>query len=184
MDAYQLAKFIVYPVLQSLGEYSPDALRMVVGTAGVESTMGMYIAQTTFTQAIHETSRPGNTVFSGGIGPWQNEAATHDSLFKNYINYRHDLVNKMQDMFGPRMINGRDTFFAMRCLYDLNYAAAICRLRYADAPGEIPSTVEGMADYWKKYYNTKIEIQDQDRFVTAYNNLCAHGVDKFLAELQ
>lgn len=179
MDIYQLSKFIVYPVLMSLEEFTPDALRLVVGTAGKESSGGNFIAQTTFNSSLNVASNCHTPVLPGGIGPFQNEAHTHDSLMENYIKYRPDLVEKMETFLGPQ-----NTWFAMRCLYDWNYATAICRLRYEDAPGSIPSTIEDMAEYWKKYYNTKTQVNDQNSFVLAYNTLCEKDVERFLNEIK
>lgn len=38
--------------------------------------------------------------------------------------------------------------------YDPELALAITRLKYMLVPESLPTTVEGMAKYWKRYYNT------------------------------
>lgn len=44
--------------------------------------------------------------------------------------------------------------YPMEMEWDLRLAIIMARLRYRVVPEELPATVEGMAAYWKKYYNT------------------------------
>lgn len=43
-----------------------------------------------------------------------------------------------------------------------------CRLHYKLVPELIPSTVPGLADYWKKYYNTSAGKGTPDEFIEKY----------------
>ena len=44
-----------------------------------------------------------------------------------------------------------------------------CRLKYWRVPKKMPSSVEGKANYWKKYYNTELGAGDPEHFVEVYN---------------
>ena len=42
-----------------------------------------------------------------------------------------------------------------------------CRLKYWRVPKRMPNTVEGQANYWKKYYNTEGGKGDPEHFIDA-----------------
>ena len=52
-------------------------------------------------------------------------------------------------------------------ILEKNIAAGIihCRLKYWRIPKRMPSSIEGQADYWKKYYNTEGGKGDPEHFV-------------------
>ena len=54
-------------------------------------------------------------------------------------------------------------------ILEKNIAAGIihCRLKYWRVPKKMPSSIEGQADYWKKYYNTEGGKGDPEHFIDA-----------------
>jgi major membrane immunogen (membrane-anchored lipoprotein) len=52
-------------------------------------------------------------------------------------------------------------------ILEKNIAAGIihCRLKYWRVPKKMPSSIEGQADYWKKYYNSELGKGDPEHFV-------------------
>ena len=54
-------------------------------------------------------------------------------------------------------------------ILELNIAAGIvhCRLKYWRVPKRLPSSIEGMSLYYKKYYNTALGKADPETFVQA-----------------
>ena len=134
IDASELRRYIVYPVLQSMHLYSLAAERLVLGTAAQESGMGKYLRQ-----------------MRGGParGIYQMEVATLNDLYDNFLRYNHDLF-QLVDRW--RILNVTRDIDAIGNLY---YATALCRAQYyrfqEPLPGE--NDIEGMARYYKTYWN-------------------------------
>lgn len=138
MDLKQLHKFVVRPTLDSLGLGGLAAERLVLGTGLTESGL-QYISQ-----------------IPSGIakGIYQMEKATHDDIWENFLKYKQDLNFKVTclRLHGSEM-DGYDELAG-----NLYYATAMCRVHYLRAPEKLPEAddFEGMAKYWKKYYNTPL----------------------------
>ena len=47
----------------------------------------------------------------------------------------------------------------------------MCRLKYKRVPKKLPKTVEGMANYWKKYFNSDLGKGDLREFIERYENV-------------
>lgn len=131
----QLCDYVIRPALEGLDAWSPAAERLVWGTAAVESAGGYYLAQ--------HPEGP-------ALGIFQMESATHNDLRWNYFHHRPKLERKLRDLVGGTLKPDR-----MRS--DLLYAAAFCRLHYLRRPEPLPNAddIEGMARYWKMFYNTR-----------------------------
>ena len=56
-------------------------------------------------------------------------------------------------------------------ILESNIAAGIvhCRLKYWRVPKRMPNTGEGMAKYWKKYYNTHLGSGHVEDFMDLYS---------------
>ena len=144
-DINQLKREIIEPVLRSIEMYSPQALNLLVGTMAQESALGKYFVQV------------GSGIAQGG---YQMEPSTHDDIVKNYI--RTDLMSKLNDL-------GYRDFHSSILKYDLRYATIFARLHYKRVPERLPVTVEGMARYWKKYYNTERGKGKESEFIDNYH---------------
>ncbi|EGX99987.1 hypothetical protein AZA_56441 [Nitrospirillum viridazoti Y2] len=108
------------------------------------------------------------------LGLWQMEPATHDDVWDNFLHYRPDLAARVSSLLVP----GRDR--TDQLVWNLQYAAAMCRLRYyrVAAPRPDGTDVNALADYWKAHYNTPEGAGKASEFVTAFK---AHIGDPFHA---
>lgn len=149
MNSKQLKEFIIKPALEAIGAYSPAALSLVYGTACVESSCGEYIRQ--------EPSGP-------ALGIFQMELDTHQDIYENYLRYNPVLKEKVLKLFCQGMT------VEQNLCSNLMYAAAMCRIHYLRFPGEIPQSVEGQAEYWKRFYNTGSGKGTVAGFIKAYRN--------------
>jgi len=163
LNIQQLLDLVVRPTLKELNHHSLAAERLVVGTICQESR-GEYIKQL------------GN---GPALGLIQMEPATHDDIWRNFLIYNPKLKFKIADLlsFKARIesfnstSNGRAIVpAAAELIGNLNYCAAMCRAHYLRVPHALPAAddVQGLADYWKKYYNTDLGKGTADEFINNY----------------
>lgn len=155
IDPAQLRALVVRPALETLGLWSGSAEALVMGTALAESRL-TYIAQ----------------LGGPALGLWQCEPATHSDIWHNYLDYRKDLAGRVMLAAGrgtstPRLPSHDWLIFNMR------YAAAICRVHYRRDPNPLPAAddVRGMGAYWKRSYNSRLGAGTVEHFVDAYGVL-------------
>ena len=105
---------------------SDAAVELLLGTAAQESRFGKYLRQ-----------------LGGGParGVFQMEPATFDWL---------------RGVYGDRY--GFATRAADEMVFDLRLAALACRLRYRVVPAALPAAgdLPALAEYWKRWYNTRL----------------------------
>jgi len=102
------------------------------------------------------------------LGIFQMEPNTHDDIWLNFLQYREALAGEIR---GQYMVNG----VASELVWNLAYATAMCRMHYLRKPGAIPTSVEGMAAYWKKHYNTELGKGTEEEFIANYNRYVVGG---------
>ena len=131
---------------------SDDAVQLVVATGIVESRYE-YIRQM-------------------GNGParsfWQVEPATAVDNLVHYIKHRPGLLQTCSAASSvdiKHWQNYDEKVWAE--ILEKNIAAGIvhCRLKYWRVPKKKPNTIEGQANYWKKYYNTEGGKGDPEHFI-------------------
>ena len=149
MNASQLRYFVVQPALESIGPYSEEAEALLMGTAAQESRL-KYVRQL------------GN---GPALGLFQMEPATHDDIWKNYLSYKPELINIVLNSIEADRQPKAD-----RMIWDLRYAAIMCRLHYRRVPERLPDKhdIWAQAAYWKKYYNTPLGHGTEEEFVRNY----------------
>lgn len=134
LDAKQLLELIIEPTLREIGLYSLPASQLVLAT-GIQESKLQYVKQ-----------------LGGGpaLGIFQCEPATHDDYWKNYIGYHSELRDSLILMTGTPMPESK------RLVWDLKYAAAMCRVHYRRIKAPLPAAhdLDAQAAYWKRYYNT------------------------------
>lgn len=148
LDAGQLRMYVVRPVLQVMGAWGQPAEDLVMGTAAQESRL-QYLRQ-----------------LGGGpaLGLWQMEPATHEDIWNNYLEPKPQLrIN----VLGAAGCYVRPTAEAL--VYNLRYAAAMCRVHYLRAPGTIPADRPGQAAYWKRHYNTPLGAGTEAEYIRNYS---------------
>lgn len=153
LDLAQFRTFVVRPVLQYLGLHSQAAENLVVGTALVESRL-KYIKQ-----------------IGGGpaLGVFQMEPNTYNDIYHNYLSYRPDLkvlVDATRD--------GRLTTLEEELVYNLAFAAAMCRVHYVRVKHPLPAYTDavGMAEYWKAHYNTPLGAGTVEKALPYFQKAC------------
>lgn len=143
-------------VAEALGELNthkytldtPEAIELLMGTWAAESNGGEWLKQ-----------------LSGGPArsAWQIEKST----FKDIIN---------RACMDHKEVLGQTAKFSATIdesdypLIERNHKLAIqvARLKYFLCPGAIPKTLEGQAEYWKKYYNTKFGAGSAAKYIEKY----------------
>lgn len=129
---------IVRPVLEHLMLASPAAENLLVGTAAVES-------------GLRRLTQAGG---GPGVGVYQIEPATHADVWHNYLAFRPALSARVREMISAKPWLSSDP--SQELYGNLYYAAAMARIIYLRAPRRLPEAddIEGLALYWKTYYNT------------------------------
>lgn len=150
INAKQLRELVIRPTLKFIGHYSQAAEELLMGTAAVESNLGEYLHQ-----------------IGGGpaLGIFQMEPATHDDIWKHYLQYAASLSGAVT-MLTPK----RE---AKQLIGNLYYAAAMARVHYLRDPHLLPPAddVEAQARYWKRVYNTRLGRGTEAHYIEAYNRL-------------
>jgi len=150
MNAQQLKKYILRPVFEDLGVCSDSAINLAVMTSIPESEGGEYIHQ-----------------LGGGpaVGIFEMEPRTHDDIWNNYLEYRQDLAKKVKRWRCDAMAK------AGQMAGNNYYAAAMLRVHYLRVPEALPAAddIEGLARYYKKYWNTAGGASTIDATVAEYN---------------
>lgn len=149
MDKVTL-KALITSVLKELGLHSDNAVNLLMGTAAQESHLGKYRKQ-----------------IGGGpaLGIFQMEPATFNDIVKNYLRFKPGLTVKIEGVARVCRFHAEDI--------ENNDLLAICmaRVHYLRVSEAIPSDVEGMARYWKKYYNTPLGKGTVEEFISNYKKL-------------
>lgn len=148
--SYDKAQFrwLVRTVLNEIQLYSPEAEDIVVETCAQESKFGTFLKQ-----------------LGGGParGPFQMEPETENDIWKNLLRYHSDMRDRL------RAISGVVVASPWQMTVNLAYSTAMCRYKYVMCPGPVPSTLEGRAAYWKKYYNTPLGAGTVEEYIKAHN---------------
>ena len=150
IDPVQFRDMVVDPVLRYLDMYSPAAVRLLVGTAVVESGLGSLV----------QNNGP-------ALGVYQIEPETHHDIWDTYLAYRPELASRVRSLASQRWFDD-DPDRELIC--NLAYASAICRLKYRRIrePLPEPDDVYGLANYWKRYYNTAQGKGKVDHFLLKF----------------
>lgn len=149
MNVKQFRELIVRPALLHIALWSPEAENLVIGTALQESGGLRYIKQL------------GN---GPALGFFQCEPFTYQDIWTNYLAYNATLADKLRSLAGSH----HPELYPDLLIYNLRYAAAMCRVHYLRAPGAIPKDLLGIAEYWKLWYNTPLGKGTAQEFIHNY----------------
>lgn len=147
----QLKDLIIEPVLKEYELYSEAAVNLLLGTCAQESRMGYYLKQ----------------VKGPALGIYQMEPLTHNDLWEQVMKSTKKPCRKIADDFFW------ETGYTYHDLIsDLKFATIMCRLQYWRFPEPLPEVddIEGLAKYWKKYYNTEKGKGTVEQFIKNYEN--------------
>lgn len=126
-----------------MGLWSLSSENLLIGTYLTESEGGSY---------IHQIGGP-------ALGIFQMEKPTHDWLREAFLVKKSDLASKLYDI-------GYKSATADNMVYDMRYAAIMCRLKYYSSPEIMPDKydIQGLAHMWKIVYNSRIGKGDPKKF--------------------
>lgn len=167
MNASHLRAYVILPTLKPLDLWSLAAETLLVATCAHESAMGKY---------LHQIKGP-------ALGIYQIEPVTHFDIWANYLKYNPVLRDKILGMVPARHLKhdsvtgisyGAETLL----ITDLAYATVMARLVYLRAPAPLPKAddINGLAAYWKKYYNTPLGAGKVEEFIEHYSTLADETV--------
>ena len=133
-------KDLIDRVLKKMDLHSPEASDLVYKTGKVESGY----------KYIRQIKGPARGLF-------QCESWVAVDICKNYLAYRKSLMRKVADATKVKLsyfVDPKEEDWSY--ILETNIAAqiAMCRLHYRRIPKPLPSSLEGQAKYWKKYYNS------------------------------
>ncbi len=99
------------------------------------------------------------------------EPATHDDIYKNFLQYNEDLRRRLYIVSNLSLPAKYTVPPSDLLVFNLRYATAMCRLQYFRQKEALPGIgdIQGMAAYWKKYYNSKSGKGDEAAFMLNYN---------------
>lgn len=144
INAKQLREAIIRPTLTLIGLYSEAAENLLFGTAAHESNGGTYVKQ----------------VGGPALGLYQMEPRTYDDIWNSYLTGRtlreQVLSACMYEMKPP----------AEHLLWNMRLSTIMCRLHYLRVPKALPASddIDGLAAYWKQYYNTPLGKGTPEQF--------------------
>ena len=152
INSKQFLTHIVIPYTNNVSEEMCSAAsnKLLMGTCAQESKMATYVKQ----------------INGPAFGPYQCEPATFLTIM-NYLERpsKTDLKAKIL-----KVCNYSQLPDVSRLASDFGFATIICRLCYWIIPEKLPDAenLQGLAEYWKKYYNTEHGKGTATEFVTNY----------------
>jgi hypothetical protein len=158
MNPQDLKDYVVTPILFAISDFIPfsePAENLILGTGAQESHF-YYLDQT--------VSGPGPA-----YGIYQMEAETHNAHL-SWLKQKPEFWSFVQGYQLQHIDN------CLEMVGNLYYATIMCRIHYWRKAEPLPAAhdVEGMARYWKKYYNTFAGKGTEAEFVSNYNRLVAN----------
>lgn len=136
---------LIRDVLSRVDLWSYSAEELLMLTAAVESDLGTYIRQ----------------IGGPARGIFQMEPDTESDIWDNYLFYNPDLQKRVTAVC-PRVDGQLE--------WNLAYQIIMARLHYRRARAALPAPtdIDGMALYWKLYYNTSIGKGTVEKAKRAY----------------
>jgi hypothetical protein len=158
MDNGQLRSIFIIPVIRTLAVTdvssrfqqiaSKEAEDLLDGTFAQESGCGKYVREL--------DSGPGR-------GFWQMNPRDHDEIWKMYLPNHAKLANAVLNLATCSKPPSADLL-----VDNIRYACAMARIHYLRIADKIPSTLEGQAAYWKKYYNSEKGAGTVEEYIANY----------------
>lgn len=127
-------------------KYSLHAENLIYGTGLQESDNWKYRKQ----------------IKGPALGLFQCEPETYKDIISNYLKYRPQLLKKIMEISHINRLNITDL------ISNDVFAICFCRVHYLRVSEALPTTPEGYAVYWKKYYNTYKGRGTEKQFLERY----------------
>jgi hypothetical protein len=127
--------------------FNPHAVTLLLMTAAHESDLGTYLKQ----------------VRGPALGAWQMEPATlHDHL--SWARVKRPTILEAVEGLRPSALTPEQA--TMTCL---PYACVMARVHYFRRPELVPETLQGMAQWAKKVFNTSAGKATPEKYLDAYH---------------
>ena len=141
---------LIIQTLKDFDEYSRSALNLLLGTAAVESEMGLYLYQT--------HGGPARGIF-------QQEPKDVFDIWDRYLRYRGKLRFLVGEVTG--VFNADEKHLPGNMLFQI----VMARVHYRRIPFSLPrhDNIEGLAHYWKSHWNTCEGKGTVEDFISKYN---------------
>lgn len=151
LNITQFRELIIKPALIDIMMYSEDAEELLVFTCATESNGGHYIKQ----------------VKGPALGIYQMEPQTYNDIWQNYLKPNARLMSLLFANFNINRIPPEETM-----IYDLRFATIMARFFYARFKENLPKSndVEGIWEYYKKYFNTIKGKAFKEESIRKYNS--------------
>lgn len=147
MNKQQFTKYVIEPVLSSMGLYSEEAVRLLLMIMAHESRKGYYIKQTV----------------GPAVGVYQMEPATHDDIRQFLM--RKLLIDKVEYL----RMRGAYMGAAEEMAGNMYYATAMARAFFLRFPESLPKgSDEELAKYAKRRWNTSAGKATWQDYLKAY----------------
>ncbi len=154
INVNQFRVHVIRPAMELLQMSSPAAEALLLGTAAQESALGHYLRQV-----------------GGGpaLGVFQMEPATYHDIWGRYIAFQPAIKQSLATRW--TMIPEPEEMVT-----DLLLAGVMCRLHYRRVRAKLPEAddIQGLAHYWKRYYNTPQGAGTEAEFIRNWH-LCNGG---------
>lgn len=141
MLTFDVREQVIRPALQVTNLWSESAEILVFGTGVIESNYNHLVQ-------IGEPT-------DGGLSFWQIQPSTYLDIIK-WLNYPINkiLANSIMSACFYTML----PLDPKVLIYDIRYAALMCRAHYLRVPAALPSadSAKDLGAYYKTYYNTKL----------------------------
>jgi hypothetical protein len=159
LDPKQLRLFVIRPTLQHIGLLSASAELLLLATAAHESGLAN----------IDQRTGPNDETLGPAMGLWQIEAPTLYDITDRYLAKpsKAALRERVFSLMAPAPQS------VIQLATNACFACAIARVRYYMAPEPLPEPddLEGMAHYWKRFYNTSLGAGTPEKFLESYRRI-------------
>ena len=143
--AEELRRLVIRPTLKQLGEWSPAAENLLLGTAAQESGLGFHLK--------HQNQR--------GLGIFQIRPQTHNRVWDKYLINNPDLASKV------RGLASQHEFLChphAELATNLSYATAIAWMIYRRQDKPLPEVddTDAMGRHWRRYFQRSSHLSVAD----------------------
>lgn len=156
INTKQLVEHIIKPSLKGLGfdahgDKSRNSLALILYTCSQESNIGEWIKQ--------RGKGPAN-------GIMQVEDDTHNDFFYNWLIYRQDTIDKINNVCGTNITKDKMPEHDL-LIFNLRYSVCVARCQYRRAPEAIPAwnDLDAMWDLYKLRYNSFYGAAKKEEFI-------------------
>jgi hypothetical protein len=148
-EAKHVYDLVVKPLLPLIGLDSPSARLLMVCTGQVETAY----------DNLRQVLPDGN--YGEGYGWWSQQKNSYDNCVK-YLNKVPKLKESILASCYLGILPSHDAL-----IWNVRLACCMARVHYWQIPERLPAfdDLEGLAKYWKKYYNTPRGSGTVERFL-------------------